>query len=202
MNKMEFKQVVEQRYATKKFDGKKIDQKKVDELLELIRMSASSFGIQPYKIKVVSDDKTKKLLQAASWNQENVGTASHVLIFCANTDVLGNIKLLEKAMIKNGATKEGLKGYIDMMTGFVNNLNDEAKKVWTQKQAYIALGNAINGAKALGFDSCPMEGFSPAEYSKILKLPTTLIPTVVCPIGYAADKPKPKARLDKKDLFF
>lgn len=199
---MEFKEIVQQRYATKKFDGKKIDQKKVDELLELIRLSASSFGIQPYKIKVVTDDKTKKLLQAASWNQEQITTCSHLLVFCANTEILGNIKLLEKAMIKNGATKEGLKGYIDMMTGFANGLNDEAKKVWAQKQAYIALGNAINGAKALGFDSCPMEGFSPADYTKILKLPANLVPTVVCPIGYAADKPKPKARLEKKDLFF
>ena len=66
---------------------------------------------------------------------------------------------------------------------------------------YIALGNALNGAKALGFDSCPMEGFNAGEYSKILALPNHLVPSVLCPIGYAADKPSAKIRFGINEIF-
>ena len=199
---MEFKEIVMKRYATKKFDGKKIPQNKVDELLEIIRMSASSFGIQPYKIKVISDAKTKEALAPASWNQPQITTCSQLLIFCADTNIKNNIVLLEEAMIKNGAKKEDIKGYIDIMNGFEAKMNDAEKKIWSQKQLYIAVGNAINGAKSLGFDSCPMEGFSSEEYSKILELPKNIIPTALVTIGYAADTLPPKARLSKEELFF
>lgn len=199
---MEFKDIVMKRYAVKKFDGKQVPESKVIELFELIRHSASSFNIQPWKIKIVTDKETKEKLKAAAWGQEQITTCSHLLVFCANTDILGNIENLEKEMIQNGATKEGIKGYIDMMKGFEKNMNLDKKTSWAQRQCYIALGNALNGAKALGFDSCPMEGFSPEEFAKILSLPKSLVPTVLCPIGYAADKQGNKLRFKKEDIFF
>lgn len=198
---MDFEEIVKSRYATKKFDGKKIPEEKFQKLCELIRLSASSFNLQPWKIKIVTDQKIKDKLQAASWNQPQVGTASHVLVFCAETDVMKLIAMLEKEMLKH-TTADKIKDYIGMMKGFAANLNTEQKQVWAQKQIYIALGNALNGAKALGFDSCPMEGFDPKQYSEILKIPSHLVPTVVCPVGYAADTPRPKSRFTKEEIFF
>ncbi len=199
---MEFKDIVMKRYATKKFDGKKIPDAKIHELLEMVRYSASSFGLQPWKIKVVSDQKTKDELMAASWNQAQVGSASHVLVFCADTDISALIVKLENLLIKNGASKESLKGYVEIMQGFEKGMPAEAKLAWAQKQSYIALGNAMNGATSLGFDSCPMEGFEPAKYSEILKLPANMVPTLVCPVGYAADTPHAKARFPAEEVFF
>jgi nitroreductase/dihydropteridine reductase len=202
MTNLTFKQIVEQRYATKKFDGKTIPQEKVDELLELIRLAPSSFNIQPWKIKIVTDQKTKEKLLSHSWNQHQITTCSRLLVFCANTDVKGNIDLLRKTMIENGADPEQIKGYIDMMSGFEQGMDEERKLAWASKQTYLALSNALNGAKSLGFDSCPMEGFDSSAYSKELNLPKNLIPVVLCPIGYAADTQKPKIRFKKEEIFF
>jgi nitroreductase / dihydropteridine reductase len=105
-------------------------------------------------------------------------------------------------LIKSGSTKEKLKGYMNMIHGQVNNMSPEQQISWAQRQIFLPIGNAINGAKSLGFDSCPMEGFIPEEYSKILKLPENLIPTAIVTIGYAADTPRPKFRLAKEDVFF
>ena len=63
---------------------------------------------------------------------------------------------------------------IGMMRGFAKGMTPDQIKVWAQKQVYLAVGNALNGAKALGFDSCPMEGFDPKGYAKALKLPESL----------------------------
>ena len=198
---MDFKKIVMERYAVKLFDGKKIPEAKVKELFDLIRNAASSFNIQPWKIIAVNDQKLKEKLQPATWNQQQVPTCSHLLVFCADTDIAGNIDRLEKLMIENGANKESIKGYIDMMKSFERNLSEEQKLSWSQRQTFLALGNAINGAKSLGFDSCPMEGFNPKEYSKILNLPKNIVPAALCPIGYASDKPAPKLRFPKNEVF-
>ncbi|MCX8198067.1 MAG: NAD(P)H-dependent oxidoreductase [Candidatus Micrarchaeota archaeon] len=199
---MEFKEIVMSRYAVKKFDGRKLPASKLNELMELIRFAPTSFNLQPYKVKVVSDQKTKDLLQKASWDQQQIGTSSHVLVFCADTNIAALIDKLEGALLKSGASEESIKGYVQMMRDFEKSMDQAQKLAWAQKQAYLALGNALNGSKALGFDSCPMEGFDPKEYSKILKLPGNLVPTVVCPVGYAADKPRPKIRFEAEYLFF
>jgi nitroreductase len=47
-----------------------------------------------------------------------------------------------------------------------------------------------------------MAGFDPNAYSQILNLPDHLVPTLLCPLGYAADTPIPKVRLSKEDVFF
>lgn len=198
---MEFRKIVMERYAAKKFDGRKLPEAKVNELMELIMYAPSSFNIQPWKIVVITDNAVKEKLAPASWNQPQIASCSHLLVFCANKDIAGNIDMLEKEMVKSGASQESIKGYIQMMRDFEKSLTEEQKISWAQRQAYLALGNALNGAKALGFDSCPMEGFDPKEYSRILELPSDLVPSALCPIGYAADKQKDKLRFSKEDVF-
>jgi len=191
---MDFATITQKRYATKKFDGKTIPEEKVKQLFEMIRFAPSSFNIQPWKVVVITDKATKEKLLPVSLNQPQITSCSHLLVFCANTDIEGNIEKLGTELIKGGAAAEGIRGYLEMMRNFAKGLNKEQKLAWTQRQLYIALGNALNGAKALGFDSCPMEGFDAKRYAEILKLPTHLVPTALCPIGYASDKPTPKMR--------
>ena len=92
--------------------------------------------------------------------------------------------------------------FIGAIRGFIKGLQGENRLAWAQRQTYLALGNGINGAKALGFDSCPMEGFEPDEFAKILGLPETLVPTALMTIGHANDTPRPKLRFSREELFF
>lgn len=198
---MEFGKIVRERYAAKLFDGKKIPEEKFSELMEIVRFAPSSFNIQPWKIIVITDKKTKEKLAPVSWNQPQITSCSHLLVFCANKDIAKNIDSLEKLMIKMGTDKEQAKQYTDLMRNFEKSLDEEKKLSWSQRQTYLALGNALNGAKSLGFDSCPMEGFNSEGYSKILNLPKNIIPTALCTIGYASDEPKTKLRFQKEDVF-
>ena len=199
---MEFKEIVKSRYATKKFDGKEIPKEKLNELLEIIRYAPSSFGLQPYMVQVISDRKMKEKLAPAAWNQPQIITCFHLLVFCANTDIKGHIEQYHQMMAKMNIPRENITSYIGMLKGFEEGLSDEHKLSWAQRQAYIAVGNAVNGAKSLGFDSCPMEGFSPDEFAKILELPKNIVPSALVAAGYAADKPHSKIRYSNKELFF
>ena len=199
---MEFAEIVMSRYATKKFDGRKIPETKINELLEMVRFAPSAINLQPWKIKVVTDQKVKEQLKPAAFNQEQVTSCSHLLVFCADPDYDSLIRRLGALLKKSGAPEEVQKMVIGMATQFTKPMSPEQKLSWSQAQTYLALGNALNGAKSLGFDSCPMGGFDPKEFSRILKIPLPLVPTMLCPVGYAADKPMQKVRFAKEEIVF
>lgn len=191
-----------QRYAVKKFDGKKVSEDLISELLELVRFASSAINLQPWKIHIITDQKVKEQLLPASYNQQQVTTCSHLLVFCADTDYDDLIRRLGILMQKEGVSQEMRKMVLDMARQFTAGMSTDQKRAWSQAQTYLALGNALNGAKALGFDSCPMGGFDPAEYSRILKIPPHLVPVMLCPVGYAADKPMPKIRFPREEITF
>ena len=105
-------------------------------------------------------------------------------------------------MQKHGVPVDMKNMVIGMAREFTAKMSTEQKRAWSQAQTYLALGNALNGAKALGFDSCPMGGFDAKEYGRILKIPPNLEAVMLCPVGYAADKPMPKLRFPREDITF
>ncbi|MCU0630675.1 MAG: NAD(P)H-dependent oxidoreductase [Methanoregulaceae archaeon] len=199
---MEFKDIVLQRYAVKKFNGKAVPEEKINELIELVRFAPSALNLQPWRIKVVTDQKLKDLLRPAAFDQEQVTTCSHLLVFCADPDYDSLINKLSALLKENHIPDEVQAIITGMAARFAGTMSPGQRLAWSQAQTYLALGNALNGAKSLGFDSCPMGGFNPDEFTRILKIPKPLVPVMLCPVGYAADKPMPKLRFRKEDILF
>jgi len=199
---MNFKEIVASRYAVKSFNGESIPEDKIGELKEMMLLAPTSFNLQPWKVQIVKDTVLKEKLKPVSWNQPQITTSSHVFVICANTDLDALAKRLEKRMLEEGGNPEKSKMFMGMIWGFLHKLDEPSKLIWAQRQAYIALSHGMNGAKALGFDSCPIEGFDPDAYSEILALPENLVPTVVMPVGYASDSPRPKLRFYTEEMFF
>jgi len=199
---MQFKDIVMQRYATKTFDGRRVSEEKVCEILEFVRFAPSALNLQPWKIKVITDQAVKEQLRQVSHDQAQITTCSHLFVFCADTDYDALIHRLEALLAGHGAPKEQQQMVIDMARAFVSAMTGQERFAWSQAQTYLALGNALNGAKALGVDSCPMGGFDPHEYSRILHIPPHLVPVMLCPVGYAADTPAPKIRIPLAEMIF
>ncbi len=199
---MDFHEIITKRYATKRFTEEQVSEEKIEKLCEYIRLAPASFGLQSFRVKIVTEKKLREELAKASFNQPQIATASHIFVFCADTNISQAIKTYQETMLKEGVPEKNATALIQMIEGFVARLSPQEQLVWIQKQIYIAMTNAINGAKELGLDSCPMEGFIPQEYTRILNLPKNLIPTIVVPVGFADDTPRKKVRLIKKDLFF
>jgi nitroreductase/dihydropteridine reductase len=199
---MEFKEVVMKRYATKKFDGKKVPEEKIGELIELIRFAPSAVNLQPWKIKVITDQKVKEQLRPLAFNQEQITSCSHLLVLCADTDTERLIGKLDQTL-KAGKTPDEFRNMVvGLAKGMTGSMTPEAKLEWAKCQVFLALGNAVNGAKSLGLDSCPMTGFDPKAFFRVLGIPANLVPTALCAVGYAADAPMPKLRFPKEDILF
>jgi nitroreductase / dihydropteridine reductase len=200
---MDFKTIVTQRYNAKKFDGSKIDDARLRELLDIIRYAPSADNLQPWKIKVIGDRGTLDKLVPVTlpFNQERIKTCSHLLLFCADKDLESHWPRLEAAMKKAGLPEteiQHMAGVAKMILGRA----PEERLNRSQWDVFLAVGNAVNGAKALGIDASLMGGFNAKEYARILALPENLVPTLLVALGKAVDKPLPKVRFEKDDVFF
>lgn len=204
-----FEELVRGRFAARRFDGRPITRKQLGELLELIRLAPSSFNLQPWRARIVEDSALKAKLLPLSYNQAQVTTASHLLVFCANTDFEALMGQLRRGMLAHGESSERVVAVLGALRASVLKFDAAQRLAWAQRQVYLALAHGLLGAQALGLDACPMEGFDPAGYAQALKLPPHLVPTVVLAVGHAECDPREpgarereKYRYEIQDLFF
>ena len=184
---MELLKSLEWRYATKKMNGEKIPQDKLERILEATRLAPSSYGLTPYNVIVVEDQKLKEELQGACYGQTQLVDSSAVLVFATWDEVtehsVGNY--INEIAKQRETPVESLNGLQDMMNGSLTNMTHEQKISWAQRQAYIGLGFALTAAAVEEIDSTPMEGFVPESVDTVLGLQELgLKSVVVLPLGY------------------
>lgn len=175
------------RYATKSMNGTPVPQEKVDYILEAVRLSASSSGLQPYEILVITDQEVKEKIKPIAWNQSQITDASHVLVFAAwdnyTEERINSVFKYnnEQRNLPDTVTDEYRTNLLASYTAKTaeENFNHAAK------QAYIALGTALIAAAEQEVDSTPMEGFDPAALDEILDLKSKgLRSLTILPLGY------------------
>jgi nitroreductase len=192
------------RYATKRFDpSRQISASDWNTLEEALRLSPSSFGLQPWHFVVVRNAALREELKAASWDQPQLVEASHIVVLASarqiDTTYVNNFIALTAA--ERGVEPEKLEPYKQMILGFTKRLTESnGIEAWTSKQTYIALGTLLTSAALLNIDACPIEGIDPKRYDQILGLDSTPYATrVVCALGYRA--PTDAAAQNKKVRF-
>ena len=197
------------RYATKKFDpAKKLNEEQLDILLSAIQLAPTSYGIQPFKILVISDAALREELKVAAYGQTQVTDASHLLVFAtyANFTETHIDEFAANIVETRGITLEDISSYVNDMKGTVKNQTQEQLQVWNAKQAYIALGFLLQTAALQNIDACPMEGFNAAKFDEILGLSEkNLKSVVIATVGFRAEDDAfqfyKKVRKTKSDLF-
>jgi len=197
------------RYATKKFDpSKKIPPQELSDLLEALRFSPSSCGLQPWKFVIIRNADLRRKLRPHAHDQPQTTDADTLIVLCS-------LKSIDEAYIKyfidtaakvRGVARESLSGYEQMVTGFIKSKSPEALEQWTKQQVYIALGFFLRECAYRRIDASPMEGFEPKKFDEILELPKQGLESVVlCAVGYrAADDHYghlKKVRFDKNEVF-
>lgn len=182
---------LEWRYATKKFNpSKKVSLENLEQIKKAIQLSASSYGLQLYKVIILDSKELREKLKSVSYGQNQITEASHLIVFC-NYSVVTENHIDEYFVLKSQTERVDildLKGYSDFIKADVRNKSQIEKDKWTSNQTYLALGNLLNACAELKIDACPMEGFETKEYNKILNLDKQgLNASVIATIGYRSD---------------
>ena len=196
------------RYAVKTFDpAGKISDEDWQTLEQSLILAPSSFGLQPYKFIVITEQKLKEQLLPAAWNQSQITDCSHLVVVAAkNTLTEADIDhYLDRVIEVRGVPRETLSDYDKMMKGFQKTAQEQGwSGAWTARQAYIALGFLLETAAFLKIDACPMEGFEPSKFNEILGL-EDYSATAICALGYRDEEndwlaKMPKVRFPKDEL--
>ncbi len=176
------------RYATKRFDPNKIlSKEQIDILKQAFNLTATSFGLQPLKLVVVSNAELKKQLMKASFNQPQVRDASHLLILCIEEKIDHNfiIDHFRRVEDTRKTPREILEPFEkNLIASFTEKDSDEIRD-WMVNQLYLTLGALLTVCAVEKIDSCPMEGFEPEKYDMFLGLDKMgLKSVIVMPVGY------------------
>jgi nitroreductase len=197
------------RYATKVFDSSKTIAPAIWKALEeALVLTPSSYGLQPWKFIVITDRELRARLRPHTFNQAQTVDCSHYVVFASliKIDETHIDRFLARAAKARGVPVESLNAYRGMMVGdVVRGPRGKVSDEWAARQDYIALGNFMTTAALLQVDTCPMEGFVPAEYDKILGLPARgLTAAVCCAAGYRSESDKyaslPKVRFSTEEV--
>lgn len=212
--KMFFKDLVKERRTWRKFNNKKISDDIINDILENSLYCPSSFGLEPWKVIVISNDELKAKIKPLCDNQEPVTQASHLFIILSYKGFM--FKSDNPWMINRSKTKlhidsdeKFLKFYNTKFMRYVKQINDWDQ--WSIRQSYILLENILLSATAYDLGTCPMEGIDINAIMNFLETENIIneqekgkfnCPYVIS-IGYKSEEyiPRKKSLSEYKDDF-
>lgn len=191
---MDYLLALRRRYSVKKFDAdRKIAPEVMDRIYQAAQLSVSSLGLQPYKIWVTGDRPKIENLIPAFQNPTQLETCSHLAIITVHRELTDNyidsyFDLISKT---RDTPAENLQDFKNGVIRYRNAQAPASIQLWNEKQSYIVLGNLIFAAALENVDTCPMEGFHPAQVANLLKIDKRQYTvTAAVAFGYrAADDP-------------
>ncbi|MBY5961446.1 NAD(P)H-dependent oxidoreductase [Marinobacter nauticus] len=204
---MNIHQALDWRYAVREFSPEKLDTRAVETLLDAVRKSASSYGLQPYKLLIVERRPVRQALLAHSFGQQKVLECSHLIVFAAQKEIGDHTvdRYVNQFVKTRGVLASDIAGYVEHMKQALSGKTLAEKQVWAHQQAYIALGTLLTAAATMQIDSCPMTGFDHKAYDEVLGLPELgLESTAIVALGYRSvwdtTAQLPKVRFDYEDV--
>ncbi len=203
------KEALEWRYAAKKYDTTRtISKKDLQTLKDAIRLTPTSYGLQPFKAVFIDDRNLREQLREKSWGQSQVTDASELVVFAVQKNITeGDVDAyMQNVATSRNITIEQTKGFGDYIKGTISSLTEDQFIPWNTKQTYIALGMLLQTAAELRIDATPMEGFEVKAYDELLGLEEKgLTTSVVCALGYRheddANQHQAKVRKTEQDIF-
>jgi len=176
------------RYATKKYDAtKKVAQVDVDKIVEAIRLTPTSSGLQQFRLLVITNQEVKNQIVPIAFGQQIVADCSHLLVFAAWDRYTEEriVSMYDYITVERDQPADRFNAYTERLKAKYLPQEAEENFIHTARQAYIGLGLAMAQAAELKVDCTPMEGFDNDKLDELLGLPAKGLKSVLLlPLGY------------------
>lgn len=179
---------IEQRRSVKQFDPE-VSLTEDEEILltKLVPLSPTAFNIQNWRFVVVRDPALRQQIRAAAWDQAQVTEASLLVILCAD------LKAWEKQPERYWANVD--QGTRDVMVPMIDAYyrdKDQVQRDEAMRSCGLAGQTLMLSAKAMGYDSCPMDGFDFDAVGKLINLPDDHVISFMVAIGKPLQEAYPR----------
>jgi nitroreductase len=181
-------EAIETRRAVKNYDPLHVmPEADIERLLSLAILSPTAFNIQHWRFVLVRDPALRQAVRAAAWDQAQVTDASLLVILCA--DVMAWTK--DPARYFKDAPAPVRDALVPMIPQFYQG-REEMQRDDAIRSTGIAGQTLMLAAKALGYDSCPMDGFDPLKVAELIRLPEGHLISFMIAIGKATKPAWPR----------
>lgn len=180
---------IENRRAIKNFDpAHRMTEDEISKLLSAAILSPTAFNIQHWRFVLVKDTGIREQIRAASWMQPQITEASLFMVLCA--DLKAWEKQPERYWRDAAAdVREGIVGAI----GSYYSEREQVQRDEAMRSCGIAAQTLMLAAKAMDYDSCPMDLSDFDEVAKIILLPADHVIAMFIAIGRATREAWPRA---------
>lgn len=170
---------IRERRSIKQYDaGHVMPESDVRQLLELAMQAPTAFNIQHWRFLVVADKELRKQIRAVAWDQAQVTDASLLVIMCANKAAWEQSP--EKYWVN--APKEVQDILVPAITQYYTG-RDQVQRDECMRSCGLTGATLMLAAKAMGYDSCPMDGFDFDAVAKLINLPDDHVISYMVAIG-------------------
>lgn len=172
---MNYLEALSRRYSVKKFNPELIiPQETLLNILEAGKLSASSMGLQPYKILIVESKEMKEKLIPSFYNSSQISTCSHLIVISTKKTIEENYihGYFSHISEVRDVPLENLNLFKKSINQYITQKSQDEIFNWAEKQSYIVLANLMYAAAMENIDTCPMEGFRQNLIEEILDIDT------------------------------
>jgi len=159
------------RRAIKAFDPEHVmTEAEENFILSLGALAPTAFNIQNWRFVVVKDKALREKIRAVSWDQSQVTDSSLFVIMCADL----------KAFEKKPERYNYYQG------------KDQVQRDEAMRSCGMAAQTLMLAAKAMDYDSCPMDGFDFDAVGELINLPADHVIAMYVTIGKGTAEASPR----------
>jgi len=180
---------IENRRAVKHYDpNHRMSEDEIRRLMSLAMLAPTAFNIQNWRFVLVRDPELRRKIRKVSWDQAQVTDASLLIILC------GDLKSWEKepARYWRNAPKEVQDYLVPAIDNYYRG-RDQVQRDEVMRSCGIAAQTIMLAAKAMGYDSCPMDGFDYDAVGKLINLPEDHAVAMFVAVGKAVKPAWPRS---------
>lgn len=188
------KRIMQERFSCRNFTNQKIKDENIKEILDLVRLTPSSCGLEPWKFMVVSKESDLAELSEVCNSQKQVKECSHAIIIIARNDLKGNCDFLRQQVDRRPRTPERLQKAMDHFAARFDPQTSDEIMTYATFQCYMACANLVNIAEDLSIKSCIVAGYDSQKLTKFVGLEKNFKPVLVVALEYSDESVPPKIR--------
>ncbi|MEC4587779.1 nitroreductase family protein [Bacillus safensis] len=192
--------ILKKRASVKEYDtSHEMTKEELTELLEITTKAPSAWNLQHWHFTVFHSAEAKAKLLPIAYNQKQVSQASAVIAVLGDLEANQNGEKIYSELAEQGFITEDIKETLMTQINGAYQSEQYAREA-AYSNASLAAMQLMIAAKAMGYDTCAMGGFSKDAYIKEFNVSGRYEPVMLISVGKAAKEAHKSNRFDIEEV--
>ncbi|MBH5320293.1 nitroreductase family protein [Paenibacillus sp. GSMTC-2017] len=195
----DFYDIIRSRRSVRTYDSSaKMTEGELKEILEEAMLAPSGTNLNPWRFMVFTDPAEKAKLFPIAFGQQQVVDASAIIVVLGdmNAYTVENANRINQRAVDAGYMTDEVKDIINNgVENYYGSANEQTKKEWQMLDGGLLAMQFMLAAKARGYDTIPMLGYSIEQFRNEFNVPENLVNILMIAVGKASGPAYPTVRL-------